>query len=96
MALSDSERDTFRKEIDLTSNDVSSTVALLLLDGVSPYGVVFGLLKVAAFIARMTGCPQDVFAKLANVAYKANTKVSGIDQYLDQAKNPDKPKDPPN
>jgi hypothetical protein len=94
LALSDTDIDAFRKEIDETSEDVASTVTALILEGVSPYGIVFGLMKVAAFVAKMTGCPIEVFTKLATVAYNANSKVPGVD--VDKLSRQVKPKGPPN
>ena len=97
MALTKPELEIFRKEIDATSEEVTDSAVKLIMSGVSPYGIVFGLMKVAAFIAKLTGCPEDVFSRLCAVAYKSETKSKSIDKQLDDLLNKtDKPKDKPN
>lgn len=64
------ERKALQAEAEKTSSKVSEVVAALIIAGVSPHGITIGLLRVAAFIAKNTGCPPETFTKLADIAYR--------------------------
>jgi hypothetical protein len=64
------DRKQLETEAEKTSSRITEVVAALILNGTSPHGIVFGLLRVAAFIAKATGCPPETFTKLSDIAYR--------------------------
>jgi hypothetical protein len=69
----------FHSDIKRISSRVASLLQSMVQSGekVSNEGVVFALLKVSAFLAVQTGCPREVFGKLAINAHDIESQSLG-------------------
>lgn len=69
---------SFKTDVQKVSSHIAKSVTKLLLgkEKIAIEGLVFGLLKVAGFLANDANCPQHVFEKLATIAYKEEAKAS--------------------